>query len=225
MSTKIALFSIYPAFKVFQVWDQGYWKEIPDHDITDVTVNQGFSWQIGSTIFYPISNECHSLKVEVSISNEITLSSKAMRAIVIPFTVFSGTLSVECFKADRVGKYKFSVPTGEYALLCEIWLRDDQEYLQSAQYQENIETGWTEEVSKLTFIPTQEPIEPKVLRIEDERSFPYKLISYDPLNPIYPLYLDTNSAPKLITTYPIEYDSEGQIISVEISQSSSNAFS
>lgn len=122
---------------------------------------------------------------------EVCLRDDTIRAIKIPFSV-SGWFKIgNCMGATEVS---LSTCPGNYALLFEIKLRNDREYLNSSLYQENIEGGFTEEWCYLTFYPRAEPIQPKILRLDAWSSSPYHLESYSPLKPIYPLLMEVGLA-------------------------------
>jgi hypothetical protein len=78
----------------------------------------------------------------------------------------------------------------EFALVFEIKLRNDPEYLNSSQYREDVDQGFTQECCHLTFYPREEPVQPEVLRMDAWASPPYLFSRYTPLNPTYPLVLD-----------------------------------
>lgn len=81
------------------------------------------------------------------------------------------------------------ISEGNYALLFELKLRDDVEYLNSPEYQENVEDGWTEEFCRLTFYPRGNAVQPEILRLDAWSAPPYQIEGYARLNPTYPLLM------------------------------------
>ncbi len=82
------------------------------------------------------------------------------------------------------------VNEGNYALVVELKLRNDAEYLSSSQYQEDIQGGFTEEYCYLTFYQREKLQEPEILRLDTWLSPPYEFDSYCPLEPTYPLLIE-----------------------------------
>jgi hypothetical protein len=119
---------------------------------------------------------------------EITLREDSLRAILLPFWVPATGLMID--DSDMLDQQRIGLPEGEYAMLFELKLRNDQEYLESERYQKYVDCGLTEESCYLTFYPRTKPVQPEILRLETSLSFPSWLQGYCILNPTYPLSIE-----------------------------------
>jgi hypothetical protein len=187
---KIASFGMYPsnfAFRVFSV-NVGEYDTYPD--VTDQTLAQGFSARLGSLSFYTLA-ECRWITIEIWVaepSDEICLLPETVRAILVPFSVFEAGTKI----ADIIGLVEGQVhlTRGEYALVFELKLQDDVEYLNSAQYQENVADCSTQEWCRLTFYPRENSVQPEILRLDAWSEPTYPIDGYAGLNPTYPLLME-----------------------------------
>lgn len=183
---KAATFGMYPWNFAFRVCSANDGEEERDHDITDQTLAQGFSALPGN-LYFSTFGECHWISIDVSVaqaSDEITLRADTVRAILLPFSVNGKGIKI----IDITGYVEGQVyiKRGQYALLFELKLRNDVDYLNSSQYQKNVEDGWTEEMCRLTFYPRENPVQPEILRQDVWSEPPYFIHSFVPLNPTYP---------------------------------------
>ncbi len=157
--------------------------------VTDQTLAQGFSWKPEGVVFSTLG-DCLWIIVEVWLAEsieQVSLRPDTIRAIVVPFTVDSqGVTVTHLYGMSREG---IRFVEGNYALLFEIKLRDDAEYINSTEYQEIVDGGFSHEQCKLTFIPKEEPVQPEILRIDSWTAPPYDLQSCPRLNPTYPLLM------------------------------------
>ncbi|MGB8698183.1 MAG: competence protein ComJ [Thermosynechococcaceae cyanobacterium] len=139
---------------------------------------QGFAWMPGTVNFLMLNNDCElsSAFVEVYLSDHIELCPDTIRAIQVPFSV--GRLGV-CIPNDGARiisgtatklpsrqKIAIPVPSGQYALVCEMKFRDDEEYLNSERYRQNNEVGLTDMWCRLIFV-AQEDAPPAILRADE----------------------------------------------------------
>lgn len=190
---KIATFDMYPDTRRFRVFDA----EISDKITTYHTAEsfyQGFSARPGSFNFSTFG-ECIGIIIEVwaaKLSEQISLLPETLRAILLPFSVGKQGIKVGNF-IEGVEE-PVSIPEGNYALLFELKLRDDVEYLNSPEYQENAGGGWTEEWCRLTFYPKENAVQAEILRLDTEPTLPYPVEGYIPLNPTYPLLMGVEFA-------------------------------
>lgn len=160
------------------------------HDVTDELVKQGFSAQPGSFNFYTFG-ECMGFIIEVwvaELSEQISVLPETLRAILLPFSVGKQGIIVGDFIAGV--EVPVLIPEGNYALLFELKLRDDVEYLNSPEYQKNAARGFTDEWCRLTFYPRENAVEPEILRLDTESTLPYPVEGYIPLDPTYPLLME-----------------------------------
>lgn len=151
---------------------------------------QGFSWGPGSYNLGTFTR-CFNLTVEVWLADkaeEIQIRDDSLRAILLPFWVPAIGLMVDDF--ERREQHRIELAEGEYAMLYELKLRNDQEYLESEQYQDDVDVGITEESCYLTFYPRTEPVQPEILRLETSSAFPSWLQGWHLLNPTYPLSIE-----------------------------------
>jgi hypothetical protein len=151
---------------------------------------QGFSLGHGSYNLGTFTR-CFNLTVEVWLADkaeEIQIRDDSLRAILLPFWVPAIGLMVDDF--ERREQHRIELAEGEYAMLYELKLRNEQEYLESEQYQDDVDGGITEESCYLTFYPRTEPVQPEILRLETSSSFPPWLQGYHILNPTYPLSIE-----------------------------------
>jgi Competence protein J (ComJ) len=154
----------------FLVWP-GFRDEYPGGDasetFSDDEYAQGFTWDSrGITflrIFYDV--ECYEAQVEVWEANEFSLCPDTIRAVILPFTITEGGLVVTDM---YVGNDTQIVPfaPGNYALTMEMKPRDDDEYLNSQKYLEDVEGSRIQAWCRLTLIPKDELIQPEILRDE-----------------------------------------------------------
>ncbi|WP_073550631.1 hypothetical protein [Chroogloeocystis siderophila] len=158
-------------------------------------LTQGFSGHPRSYIFSTLG-ECRNLAVEIwtpeiySPHQEIVLRDDTIRAVKVPFSLPYSKKGIVLSNGFEV-ELRFWLGSSEnYALVFEIKLRNDPKYLNSSQYLEDIDGAFTQECCYLTFYPTEEPVQPEVLRVDAWESPPYEFNHYTQLNPTYPLILD-----------------------------------
>lgn len=186
---KIATFGMSPYNFAFQVFNASLSQEEMNHDVTDQTLAQGFSALPGS-LYFSTFGECHWITVEVWVvqpSDEISVRPETVRAILLPFLV--DTKGITIFDTIGTVEGHIDISEGNYALLFELKLRDDVEYLNSPQYQKDVEDGWTEEFCRLTFYPRENSVQPEILRLDAWSAPPYFIEGYARLNPTYPLLM------------------------------------
>ncbi|NJR76390.1 MAG: hypothetical protein HC773_28115 [Scytonema sp. CRU_2_7] len=160
------------------------------HDVTDQTLSQGFCGLSGSYDFYSLG-DCQRMKIEVweALPQEsIQLRSQTVRAIRVPFAVHGSGMTFSNIMGDDFPSVEIS--NGEYALVFEIRLRDDDEYLNSPRYLEDIQGNFTREICCLTLYPVVEPVQAEILRLDSWSTPRYFEERYHPLNPTYPLLLE-----------------------------------
>lgn len=190
----VTIFDMYPDYFHFRVWDAKLDLGETYHEVNEQTLRQGFSSRFGRSLNFSTLGDCMGITIEVwyaDESEEVCLRDDTIRAILVPFSV-SGSFKIDdCMGATEVS---LSTRPGNYALLFEIKLRNDREYLKSSRYQEIIEGGFSEEWCYLTFYPRSEPIQPEILRLDAWSSPPYHLESYCPLKPNYPLLMEVGLA-------------------------------
>lgn len=188
---KIKALELSPYNRTFGIYDASLSIRDAFHDVTVQTINQGFSRSPGSYNFYTLSG-CMSLTIEVWLADqreEIALRPDTVRAIMVPFSISKAGIMI----ADLLTTVEelIQIPEGEYALVFEIKLRDDAEYLSSSRYQEYGTDGFLEESCTLTFYPRVKPVLPEILRVDVWTSPPpSNLQDYSPLNPTYPLLME-----------------------------------
>jgi Competence protein J (ComJ) len=186
---KKASFDIGIQYAQFLVWP-GFSDEHPRADAVfdDDEYAQGFTWDSRLISFQRIFYECYEAQVEVWEADEISLCSDTIRAVVLPFTITKGGLVV----SDLFGGIKQTVPfaPGNYALVTEMKPRNDEEYLNSQVYQEDMEGGRMQAWCRFTLIPKEELVQPEILRDESGsrltsphslamRAAVYKLASFE----------------------------------------------
>lgn len=191
---KLTALDLYPDYAVFRIFDPSLDEELSYH-LSDLRFTQGFSWRPGSYNIQTFTR-CTNLTIEVWLADkqeEITLREDSLRAILLPFWVPATGLMIDEFEQRE--RHRFAIPEGEYAMLYELKLRDDQEYLESEQYQDDVDCGLTEESCYLTFYPRTEPVQPEILRLETSSAFPSWLQGWIILNPTYPLSIEDVGSP------------------------------
>lgn len=137
---------------------------------------QGFAWRPGEAnfdvqLFSQV--DCTHAIVEVHLKEEMMLAPDSTRAIWLPFPVSKQGVVV----ADVIGSSEvpIPIPEGHYGLLFELKPRDDPEYLNSPEYQEDLEGSFMQIWCRLTFVP-QESVEPAILRVDEYLSPTYPLL-------------------------------------------------
>lgn len=116
--------------------------------------------------FYALGN-AQIISIKAWCAGEIEVHPDSVRAIIVPFQILADGSGA--FVPDgRGGGYylRDMLARGSYALLFEIWLNNDPEYLHSSRYQENTRLGLTEECCRLTFVPTTQTATPEILRFD-----------------------------------------------------------
>ncbi len=186
---KITALDLYPDNAIFRIFDASLNYE-DTFGVTDLLFTQGFTWLSGCYNLGTFTR-CHNLTIEVWLADqqeEITLREDSLRAILLPFWVPPTGLMID---DDHMRKqHRFAIPEGECAMLFELKLRNDQEYLESERYQKHINSGTTEESCYLTFYPRSEPVQPEILRLDTWSSIPRWLQDCGVLNPTYPLSIE-----------------------------------
>lgn len=189
-------FDIHPDNFGFRVWDADLDLGETYHDVNEQTLRQGFSSHLGRSINFSTLGDCTRMTIEVwyaDSSENICLREDSIRAILVPFSV-GGWWKIGDFRGHM--EVSLSTHPGHHALLFEIKLRDDDEYLHSSQYQKDVDGGFSEEWCYLTVYrrsERDEPIQPEILRLDAWASPPYELAGYTSLDPIYPLLMDVKS--------------------------------
>lgn len=187
---RIATFGMYPDICAFQVYKANLSGEETAHDVTDQTLAQGFSARPGSLCFSTFG-DCMWITIEVwvaELADEISILPETVRAILLPFSVDREGIKITHYLGLMEGHIYISA--GNYALLFELKLRDDVEYLNSPRYQENVYGGFSEEWCRLTFYPRENAVQPEILRLDAWSTPPYQIAGYAPLNPTYPLLME-----------------------------------
>jgi hypothetical protein len=191
---KITNLELYPDYAVFRIFDASL--DYQDTcGMSDLLFTQGFTWRPGSYNLGTFTR-CSNLTMEVWLADKlekITLRDDSLRAILLPFWVPATGLMIDDFEQRQ--QHRFAIPEGEYAMLYQLKLRNDQEYLESEKYQEDVDGGFTEESCYLTFYPRKEPVQPEILRLETISSFPSWLQGYRLLNLTYPLSIEDVGSP------------------------------
>jgi hypothetical protein len=174
---KIISLELYPYNSVLLVYDAALNFSHLNH-ASEHIFTQGFSGHPRSYKFFTLG-DCQNLKVKVlqpsidSDSSEIVLRQDTVRALIVPFSVSDsqsgilishilGGVEVHCWLRGNT----------EYALVFEIKLRDDASYLSGAEYQQDIEGGFTQECCYLTFYPVETPVQPAILRADTWDTYP-----------------------------------------------------
>lgn len=186
---KITAFDLSCDNAVFRIFDPSFDEESSFH-LSDLIFTQGFSWRPGSYNLQTFTR-CFNLTVEVWLADqeeEIQIRPDSLRAILLPFWVPATGLMID--DEEMRVRQRIELAEGEYAMLYELKLRNDQEYLESEQYQDDVDGGFTEESCYLTFYPRTEPVQPEILRLETSSSFPSWLQGCRLLNPTYPLSIE-----------------------------------
>jgi hypothetical protein len=92
-----------------------------------------------------VLGNCAWFTIEVWLAeelDEVCLSPDTVRAIMVPFSFSSATTGFGIANFLGTIQTLIHIDEREYALVFEIKLRDDPEYLNSPQYQENVEGGF-----------------------------------------------------------------------------------
>jgi hypothetical protein len=189
---QITVIDMHPGRYGFRIYDAVLSFRDTVHDFTDQEFDQGFSHRPGSYNF-SVLGDCMGLTTEVRVADELDavhVRPDTVRAIMVPFSFSNSTSGFGISNLDLVVETIIHVAAREYALVFEIKLRNDPEYLNSPQYQENVEGGFTEEYCYLTLYPREEPVQPEILRLDTWTSAAPPSQSYAPLNPTYPLLMD-----------------------------------
>lgn len=191
---KITALDLYPDNAIFRIFDASLNYE-DTFGVTDLLFTQGFTWRPGCYNLGTFTR-CHNLTIEVWLADqqeEIQIRPDSSRAILLPFWVPATGLMID--DEEMREQHRFAIPEGEYAMLFELKPRNDQEYLESERYQENIAGGFAEESCYLTFYPRAEPVQPEILRLETMSAFPYVVQGYGPIEPTYPLSIEDVGSP------------------------------
>jgi hypothetical protein len=173
---KKAAFDIPVYCAQFLIWS-GFPDEYPESPgLSPEEYNQGFAWasEVVTFIVHNFGvNECFGAHVEVWEADEISLHPDTIRAIVLPFTITKGGLVVSGLYGNEQ-----TVPftPGNYALVMEMKPRNDDEYLNSQEYQEDMDGGHMKVWCHLTMVPKEEPVQPEILQVEKELFPTYPLL-------------------------------------------------
>jgi len=194
---KTTTFDFYPDNFGFRVWDANLDIRETYNEVNEQTLRQGFSSRLSRSINFFTLGDCMRMTIEVwyaDSSENIYLREDTIRAILVPFSV-SGWWKIGDFRGHM--EVSLSTHQGHNALLFEVKLRNDDEYLKSSQYQHNVDGGFSKEWCCLTLYrrgERDEPIQPEILRLDAWTSPPYELKGYGQLDPIYPLLMEVGLA-------------------------------
>jgi hypothetical protein len=205
---KKACFNVSVSYGQFLVWP-GFADEYPKTNagISPQELTQGFAWTsqiITFSIMNFGSNECCGAQVEVWEADEISLLPSTIRAMVLPFTITEGELVVSDLSVGNAQMITFA--PGHYALVMEMKPRDDDEYLNSQEYQEDIEAGFIQAWCRLTLIPKQELVQPEILRTDNESAITYPLPMGVAVYKLASFKIDIQDAQFLVWSGPIPSD-------------------
>jgi hypothetical protein len=160
------------------------------HSYSEQVFRQGFSWKPGNTNLYTFGRTCRAT-VEVYLlqaGEAFQLQPQTLRAIQVPFELASEGVRYSD-GLDFIGTF-VPIPSGQYSLVFENRLNDDPVYLDSSEYSKDVDCASTSELIRLNFIPSQEQVEPAILRIESWDETPYFIEGYDnPIQLIHPLLM------------------------------------
>lgn len=189
---KIKVLNLSPDDQSFKVYSASFDTSQTIYYTSDSeqTINQGFCGHCKSYFFHTLG-ECGNLIIEVwqaDQEDEINIKPDSVRAIQVPFLASNKGVMITNFIAYP--EELIQIDEGNYALVFELKLRNDAEYLSSSQYQQDVKDGFTEEYCYLTFYQRTKLPEPEILRIDTWLSPPYDFDSYYPLKPTYPLLLE-----------------------------------
>jgi hypothetical protein len=174
---KIVSLELYPDGSGVYVYDAALNFSHLNHAAEHI-LTQGFSGHPRSYKLFTLG-ECQNLEVTVlqpdidSSSSEIVLRQDTVRALVVPFSVSDSQSGIFISHIMRlVEVHCWLRGNTEYALVFEIKLRDDASYLSSAEYQQDIDGGFTQECCYLTFYPVETPVQPAILRADTWDTYP-----------------------------------------------------
>jgi hypothetical protein len=134
---------------------------------------QGFAWIPGTVNFFVSDADGMLMNalVEVYLSDHIELCSDTFRAIQVPFSVGDAGISIfndgkiiagEATLSQTWRNVIIAVPPGNYALVFEVKLRDDDGFVEGHEYPGSyLRDVWC----RLTFVPQENP-EPAILRAD-----------------------------------------------------------
>ena len=167
-----------------------------DNEMLDTMFRQRFAWYQDFIAFYMLRNY-RSYWVKIAISESLELdyfianAEKLKRdissnVILFPFQV-TDEERVHVFGGDDVtASFSFTLSAGHYQLLFQNreFTREEIEASPNNDYQDLDYDDWDDqlELCLLTFIPTEEPIEPKILKYNGSlksKKLPSPLVLFD----------------------------------------------
>ncbi len=156
------------------------WDDLSAHMITNNSLNQGFAWRPGHVEFYTVNADdfggfncpydMFGIELDIRLDEPVKLSSDAVRAIQVPFSVAGNDGIRITDDGDYVARppRKIAIPAGDYAFVFEQgWKYDPQPIeINEATGEDEMEflyTLW----GRLWFTPEQNA-EPKII-LQDPR--------------------------------------------------------
>lgn len=179
---------IYPDYYAFYIYDGEVGSEVLMDTTPELSV-QGFYCSSNLCSFATLS-DCLNIYVEIRLgeaSDIIDLKPNTVRAFLMPYSVGENGV----FITNNMGSIDqyIDIPAGNYALVAEIGLWDNPEYLYGEAYRDQRESAMSYEFSRLSFYPSSEDVPLQILRIDTDWIPPYTLSHYQPLNPPDPLIM------------------------------------
>ncbi len=141
---------------------------------TEAHIRQGFTWRPGSVTFHTLDPEEYieeTVLVDTDDSDFVP-SSAAIRIIRVPFEIKADGVDV----TSPIGiAWSIDLHPGHYALYFSVEPDEEitREIRQGKWKDPFIQSAW---IYHLTFLPTAEPVQPEILRADDQISPPQHLV-------------------------------------------------
>ena len=160
-------------YKTLNVHQQGL--PSPDNDWTMDHILQGFSWRAGSVGFRTLDPEEfieYSVLVDTDQPETFAPSPAAVRIIRVPFEVGTSGIEITSLFSDP---WSIDMPPGHYALYFSVEPDEEitREIRQGTWKDPLIQVAW---IYHLTFVPVIEPVQPAILRADDQITPPQQLV-------------------------------------------------
>lgn len=142
---------------------------------TEAHIRQGFTWRPGSVTFSTLDPEEfleESVLVDTNQGETVSLPPAAVRIIRLPFDIGADGIEV----TSPIGiAWSIDLPPGHYALYFSVEPDEEitRKIVQGLWEDALIQAAW---MYHLTFIPVTEPVQPAILRADDQITPPQQLV-------------------------------------------------
>lgn len=140
------------------------------NDWTSMHIKQGFSWRPGSISFRTLRpyEPVVAYPVIVQLARQFVVAPEYLRVIKVPFDVVTGQVELS---SPMSNSWLIPIPPAHYAIYFSIAIGGTVETIYAGE-----PPDYTDVVYRLTFVPSEDPVMPEIMRADMELSPPDELL-------------------------------------------------